>query len=543
MFSRIHTAVCRGVEGLSVFVETDIVRGLPGIYIVGLASTMVMESRERIRSAILNSGLEYPHGRITVSLTPASLRKNGSGLDLPIAAGILASCGYVDAEKAREYGITGELSLEGRVQGVSGVLPMMICMRDAGIRKVIIPEDNMAEASLISGLDVYPVRTLSECIEIINGGGSPEHMEICVDEDGVVPEEGHGDFAYIRMDPYAVDADAAPGITCGDFADIKGQENAKRALTIAVAGRHGILMVGSPGCGKTMLASRLPGIMPLMTEKECLETAVIYSAAGKTRTHDELLTRPFRNPHCTIGRAGLIGGGMIPVPGEITLAHNGVLFMDEVCEYDTDNIEALRTPLEEKKIVHFRKGEGYVFPCNFQLVMAANPCPCGYFGDSKRMCKCTEAQLERYRKKLSGPMMDRIDMRISMEKVEYEDLRSTASSRNGASGSGTSEEGGSACVRKMVEDAIDFAHSNGRTGYNADMTDSEIDAYCALAPAEENFMKRAYEALRMSPRSYKKTLKVARTIADLAGSMHIREEHLAEALSYRMLESVNDQRN
>lgn len=537
MFSRIHTAVCRGVEGTEVFVETDIARGLPGIYIVGLASTMVMESRERIKSAIINSDLEYPRGRITVNLTPASLRKTGSGLDLPIAAGVLSSCAYIDAAKAWEYGIVGELSLEGRVLGVNGVLPMMICMKDAGLRKVIIPAENEVEASLVSGMEIYPVRTLTECIEIINGGGCAASQVIAVDEDGVVIERRQSTSSGINAE--AVRQNQQKTLTCGDFADIKGQENAKRALTIAVAGRHGILMVGSPGCGKTMLASRLPGIMPPMTEKECLETAVIYSAAGKMRSTEELMTRPFRNPHCTIGRAGLIGGGSIPVPGEITLAHNGVLFMDEVCEYDTGTIEALRTPIEEKKIVHFRKGDSYVFPCNFQLVMAANPCPCGYFGDSKRICKCSEAQLERYRKKLSGPMMDRIDMRISMEKVEYEDLR--------GSGHMTSEgkrkdepAGDSDVVRTCVERAIHFAHSNGRLVYNSDMTDSEIDKYCILGPAEEKFMKRAYDALKMTPRSYKKTLKVARTIADLAGSADIHEEHLAEALSYRMLDQVNE---
>ena len=516
MFSRIHSSVCRGIEGRLVYVETDIGRGLPGTNIVGLASTMVMESRERIRSAINNSDLEYPRGKITVNLTPASLRKNGSCLDLPIAAGILTSSGYIDPAKAEEYGIIGELSLEGGVLGVEGVLPMILGMKQAGLRKVIIPSVNMIEAAMVTGIRIFPVDSLIAAVRLINGWvSSPGEDPVC--------DEAR-DILRHKIDESAE--------LSGDFADIRGQENAKRALTIAVTGRHGLLMVGSPGCGKTMLASRIPSIMPPMSEEERIETAVIYSAAGRTNLGGDIpLVRPFRNPHNTIGRAGLIGGGSIPVPGEITLAHNGVLFLDEVCEFDRNTIEALRTPVEEKKIVHFRRGENYVFPCNFQLVMAANPCPCGYFGDSTRLCRCSEAQLAGYRKKLSGPMMDRIDMRISMEKVEYDELSGEV---RGSCGMSTE------MMRTAVERGLNYARSMGRTCSSSDMTDREMENWCGLSRRGEKFMKDAYQMLRMTPRSYKKTLKVARTIADMSECRDIGEEHLAEALSYRILDAVNE---
>ena len=541
MFSRIHSAVCKGIEGADVYVETDIARGLPSINIVGLASTMVVESKERIRSAIVNSGLEFPRGRITVNLTPASLRKNGSCLDLPIAVGILVS--FMEAEQSdpAEVGVIGELSLEGSVLGVDGVLPMLLRLKDSGVKRAVIPYQNAQEAALVSGIEVIPVRSISECIRVLEGGtviGEQDMADaIQIDNSNAngMPHLNPENDEKLYLD--RSNNGIPDGSEVKDYADIRGQEKAKRALTIAAAGRHGLLMIGSPGCGKTMLASRLPSIMPPMTDEERIETAVIYSASGRLRPGEPVPTeRPFRDPHCTIGRAGLIGGGNIPVPGEITLAHNGVLFMDEVCEYESRVIEGLRTPIEEKRIVHFRKGESYIFPCDFQLLMAANPCPCGFYGDPDRPCKCTESQLEKYRRKLSGPMMDRIDMSINMEKVSYDELSTGGSDQKvGGSQSGKGKKPVSTEeMRRDVERGISYARLHGRAVFNSRMSDRDIDKYCVLEDEEERFMQRAYDALKMSPRALRKVLKVARTIADIDESLEIRQTHLAEALSYRL---------
>ena len=516
MFSRIRSAVCSGMEGREVFVETDIARGLPGVSIVGMASTMIMESRDRIKSAIVNTGRDFPHGRITVNLTPASLRKSGSCLDLPIAVGILAAGLEVDPSAAQKPGIIGELALDGRLLRVNGILPMIMKMKENGSAEVIIPAANADEACLVSGMKIYPVSDLTACIDLLNGKMA---------EPGVCYTAGSA----------AAFADTA--YECGsvpDFSDIAGQENAKRAISIAAAGRHGLLMVGSPGCGKSMLAGRIPTVMPPMDRNEILEAAMVLSVTGKDFKKDRngrpLIMRPFRNPHHTIGRAGLVGGGNIPVPGEITLAHNGVLFLDEICEFDKAIIETLRIPMEERSITHFRKGEAYRFPCDFQLVMAANPCPCGFYGDPDHACRCSQTQLEYYRRKLSGPIIDRVDMRISMEKVKFEELQ------NHEKGSSIS----SADMRACVMTALDFAKERGRSKYNALLDDHDIEDVCRLGRSEKLFMKQAYESLGMSPRSYKKTLKVARTIADMDKSEDIHEQHLAEALSYRTLERIND---
>lgn len=499
MFSKVNTAVCLGVEGKSIVVETEIFNGLPGINIVGLASTTIMEAKERIKTAIINSDFLYPKGRIIVNLTPAHLRKNGSCLDLPIALGVLASSLYINVDKIQEYGIIGELSLDGEVLGVDSVLPMVLAMTAKGIKKLIVPKANYNEALIMENAEIIPVESLCECVEIINGYKNPEILSREIDE--------------IEYDN---DCEL-------DFSDIRGQENAKRAICIAVTGRHGLLMIGSPGCGKSMLAKRIPTIMPPMTKKELIETAIINSVVGKNNREGKvLMDRPFRSPHCSIGRAGLLGGGMVPIPGEISLAHNGVLFLDEVCEFDRDNIESLRIPIEEKCITHFRAGIPYTFPCNFQLIMASNPCRCGYYGDSEILCKCTESQVEQYRKKLSGPMMDRIDLRIQMERVNYKEISSDAVGL------------GSRQMKELVDKGREFAKLHGRRVANGDMNDSDINKYCKLNESCEVMMKEAYNKLKLSPRSYKKILKVARTIADMQECEDILERHLAEALSYRM---------
>ena len=498
MYSKIYTAVCEGICGRCIEIETDVSRGLPNFDLVGHPPVTVRESTRRIKAAIVNSGYEFPRQRITVNMLPADIRKCGSQFDLPIAVGILSAEHFIDRKGLEKTAFFGELSMNGRVHG--GILPMLVEVRERGIKKAFISSESAEEAALVKGMDFVFIDTLKECVSVLNGeipAKRTKKLKVFTGKD---------------------ESDV-------DFSDVVGQDSVKRAIVIS--GRHGLLMVGSPGCGKSMLARRIGTVMPKMDEEEILETSMIYSAAGEKCGGMLAGERPFRCPHYTIGRGGLIGGGLYPVPGEITLAHNGVLFMDEICEFSPDLIDKLRTPLEDKKIVHVRGGRSYSFPCDFLPVFAANPCKCGYYGDDRKPCICTPAERERYMKRLSGAILDRIDLHIFMERVEYEGLEA------GKGGLSSSE------MKEQVDGAIAFARrrSEGKPDEvkaNGELSDQEVRMMCVPDKGAKKFLKDAYRRLDMTPRAYMKTLKVARTIADLDESPVIRTEHIAEAVGYRM---------
>lgn len=503
MLAKVKTCVLHGLEGYLIDVEADLSGGLPSFNIVGLADTSIKESKERVRSAIKNSEFKFPVSRITINLAPADIHKDGSQMDLPIAVGILAADGIISKEIEENVCFIGELSLDGSINSITGALPLVISMRNNGIKRVFIPQENKDECGVLDNIEIIPVNNLREVVLFLNGK------------------------INIKQHIYSYTSNKNENSYDVDFSEIKGQKALKRAVEIAASGGHNLLMLGPPGSGKSMIAKRIPTILPDLSFEESLEVTKIYSISGQLKHKGLITKRPFRSPHHTISKAALAGGGKMASPGEVSLSHYGVLFLDEMPEFSKSVLEVLRQPMEDGKITIARANGSYTYPAKFFLITACNPCPCGHLGDPQHECTCTQTQINNYLGKISGPLLDRMDLEIEVQPVSCDDLQNNSIEE-------TSED-----IKKRVVKAreIQSARYKGLNIFtNSELTPRLVLKYCKITSESEMLMKNAFDTLGLSARAYNKILKVARTIADLEQEENISTMHVAEAIQYRTMD-------